>query len=331
VRTSSVVRFWLPMLLVAWLCPAIVWAQKARSLEEKETARAMFREGDELYTMRDYAGALKVFLAADEIMGLPTTGLEVGRTQIQLRQLVEARDTLMRVIRSPIAPSEPDVQAEARAEAEELAAETAGRIPTLRVEVRGVPASLPVVIQLDGKPIASAAIAHGVKVNPGIRIVRAEAAGFITRERKIDVDVNQERIVTLTMRKRPEQATKEVVIDDDVPPQLPPEPWDDAAVFAWSSFGVSAAGLLVGTIFGVLTITKEAALADACQGGRCPESERGNLRQALAFSEVATAGFVVSAVTLGFGITALVLGSDDDDEAARVELTPGGLRFGGRF
>ena len=60
---------------------------------DRETARALMREGRELRDSGDLASALKQFEAANGIMHVPTTELEVARTQAALGLLVEALDT----------------------------------------------------------------------------------------------------------------------------------------------------------------------------------------------------------------------------------------------
>jgi hypothetical protein len=44
--------------------------QDGPSAADKETARTLFRDGDEKFRAKDYEAALKAFLAADEIMGV---------------------------------------------------------------------------------------------------------------------------------------------------------------------------------------------------------------------------------------------------------------------
>jgi hypothetical protein len=248
-----------------------------------------------------------------------------------LRLHVEARDTLMRVTRLPVDPNEPDVQTEARAEALELANQVAGRIPTLKVEIRGVVDAVNVVVKLDGRPMAAAAIAHGVRVNPGIRRVRAQAAGYITRERNIDVAESQERIVTMTMRKLPAGAKSEVVVDEDDQRVLLGGATNHLTTLGWIGIGVGGAGVLVGTIFGVLTISKEASLADSCPASRCPASERGDIDEALAFAEVSTAGFVSGAVGLGLGVAARGGAPAGAEISPALTLAPAGVVLEGTF
>lgn len=99
---------------------------------EKETARGHMAEGRARRAESDLRGALASFLAADAIMHVPTTALEVARTQSSLGQLVEARETVRRILRRPVRADDPPPFAEARANAERLDREIAARIPSIR-------------------------------------------------------------------------------------------------------------------------------------------------------------------------------------------------------
>src|SRR5215468_3304078 len=79
-------------------------ALAAPTAAEKETARALMKSARDKRRASDLRGALVDFTKARAIMNVPTTGLEVGKTQMDLGLLVEARDTLLEVARSPAAP-----------------------------------------------------------------------------------------------------------------------------------------------------------------------------------------------------------------------------------
>src|SRR5262249_1001249 len=60
------------------------------SAADRETARSLMNEGDAKFDAKNYAQALKAYQGAHAIMGLPSTGYAVARTQAALGQLVEA-------------------------------------------------------------------------------------------------------------------------------------------------------------------------------------------------------------------------------------------------
>ncbi|MCA9623582.1 MAG: hypothetical protein KC731_31390, partial [Myxococcales bacterium] len=176
------------------------------SLEEKETARALFREGDEHFREGDFKGALERFAAADDIMNLPTTKIERGRSLMMLGRLIEARDAFVGVGLIPAEDFEPEAQVNARREARELAEQTATRIPTILVEVTGIPEYVPVRVLVDGQEVALSLLRLGVKVDPGKRLLRAEAPDYVTREALVDVKEGESRRITLDLRSLAEVA-----------------------------------------------------------------------------------------------------------------------------
>src|ERR1700683_2568222 len=94
------------VLLLSGVSVRVAHAEPTAS--EKETARTMMDEGHARRDAGDHKAALAQFLGADAIMHVPTTGVEVGREQIALGLLVEARDTLERIMRTPAVPGEPE-------------------------------------------------------------------------------------------------------------------------------------------------------------------------------------------------------------------------------
>src|SRR5262245_66695671 len=76
-------------------------AVAAPSAQDRERARGFMDLGDDKTAAGDLEGALKAYQAADGIMGVPTTGLEVARALEKLGRLIEARDACVRVTRFP--------------------------------------------------------------------------------------------------------------------------------------------------------------------------------------------------------------------------------------
>src|SRR5688572_2041922 len=91
------------------------------SAADLESARELYKEGKELRTKGDLKGALEKFKAAHAYGGTPVTGVELGKTHMQLGELVEAREILLSVGRMKVQPDETEKSTAARTEAAELA------------------------------------------------------------------------------------------------------------------------------------------------------------------------------------------------------------------
>ena len=74
------------------------------SAADLESARELFKEGREARQNGDLKRALDRFKAAHAYGQTPVTALELGRTHIQLGELVEGREVLLSVARIKVQP-----------------------------------------------------------------------------------------------------------------------------------------------------------------------------------------------------------------------------------
>jgi hypothetical protein len=87
---------------------------------EKESARVLLDEGDARIEQADLEGALRAYEAADVVMHVPTTGIEVAKTLERLGRLAEADRAARGVIEHPQPADEPVEFSEARRQAQAL-------------------------------------------------------------------------------------------------------------------------------------------------------------------------------------------------------------------
>jgi hypothetical protein len=270
------------------------------SASDRETARTLMAEGDKKRESGDLTGALKAFQQADTIMNVPTTGLEVARVQVRLGKLLEARDTLARVIRIPVSAGEPGVFATARKTAETLNAELGERVPGVRIKVIGADPGVEPQIAVDGETVPSS-IAAPRKLNPGAHEV-VVTSGAVERRQSF----------TLA-----ERETRDVSVD--LSPAAPPPPPDETGpkgagpgkALMYGGFGVGAVGLAVGSITGLMSISKVSSIREGCVDNRCPPEKQSDIDSAKSLGTVSTVAFIVGGVGVGVGIVGLVMTSSD--------------------
>jgi hypothetical protein len=272
----------------------------AQSLSDRETARGLMEDGDDKRESGDLKGALKSYQAADAIMHVPTTGLEVARAQAALGLLLEARETVSRVMRLPVKAHEPPPFVAARKAAEQLSSELGERIPAIQVKVVHAPAAESVRIEIDGEAIPAAAADVPRKVNPGRHVVVVRVGDTEKRE---EVEVR-------------EGETKAVTIDASEPPPEPPAeelPGDSAGApspgkaLVIGGFALAAVGIGVGSVTGIMSLSRTSSLKEACTGTVCPPERRDDLDSAKTLGNVSTVAFLAGAVGAGLGIAGLVL------------------------
>jgi hypothetical protein len=275
-------------------------AVAAPSASDKETARALMKDGETKREKGDHKSALQSFHAAHAIMNVPTTGLELGRSQMDLGLLVEARDTLLGVTRLPVLPGESANMPAAREEAQALADEIEPRIPTLTINLVGVPPGTTAKVSVDDHPILAATIGVPRKHNPGEHVI-AVVAGSIEKKQAVVLA---------------EGDTKELTIDLHAPeldrdePAMPSgdEPSGDARApnYSLMYIGIASAGVfgVVGGVTGLLAFSRAGAARDGCDGNRCPPSTHDQIESSKTFGTVSTISFALA----GAGAVVAVIG-----------------------
>jgi hypothetical protein len=231
------------------------------------------------------------FSAADSLVHTPTTGYEVGATEARLGLLIEARTKLLDVVRLPIAAGEPAQFAEARAKAARLSDELADRIPSLRIHVRGLPASAVTELVVDGSLIPPEAISAPVRVNPGRHELRLRAAGQVVRM-EVDVAEHQVRDVDFPIAPAPPSVRMPLRAPArTTPPTL-----------AYASFGVSGAALVLGATGALIALSEKSTLDNECGITLCPSSAGSTVHAADTWADVATVSFIVAGAAAVAGV-----------------------------
>lgn len=295
-------------------------AQTAPSPADKETARKLVTRGNDKLQAGDYAAALEAFQGADAIMGVPTTGLGVGRSLILLGRLVEARDKLLRVERIPAPEGEPAPFAAARLEAKSLADDLGRRIPSVTVTISGPPADTAIALTVDGHAVPPQTMGLPRSVDPGEHTIAATAPGYADAQ------------TTITVREA-EQAQVELRLLPGGESDAPETESDPSEVMVWAGFSAAGAGAIVGAIVGGLSLSSAAKAEEGCDANNnCPATNQSHADQADALAHGATASFVIAGVGAVVGLVGVVLAPGDavsvTPEADGAEL---GLSLVGRF
>jgi hypothetical protein len=260
----------------------------------------------------DLQGALDKFQAADAIMGVPTTGLELARTQAELSLLVEALDTCTRVLRYPVEPHEPEPFQSARAEAKQLRDQIRVRIPSLAFELASTEHPGGIELRVDGALVPQAAYGVPRRVNPG------------THEIALTVGENRQVVWVTVAEGQTRRVALKVPAGHEPPPPSPPENHGPNA-WVWGGFGVAALGFTLGTVTGMLAWSERNALDDHCPDRVCVEDEdQQRLDRAYGYANVSTGSFVVGGLGAAVGIGALLLAGPEDTANTEARIRPCG-------
>lgn len=285
------------------------------SAADKDTARALMSQGNDLRAKGDLKGALQSFQAADAIMHVPSTGIEVAKTEAALGELVEARDTALAVARTTPTPGEPKPFTDARKEAQTLGNALEPRIPALQITVKNAPSGTTPAVDVDGVSIPAAAIGFPHKVNPGHHVIAA-TAGTAHAQAEVDVAEHETKGVVVEL---PESAAPPPVAAVPAPsmPSHASTPSDHPKkkfpVLAVAGFAVGAVGIAVGSVTGLMSISKTSSLKDECPNDQCPASTfdsdqfQSDKSSAATLGTVSTIAFIVGGAGIAVGIVGLVL------------------------
>ena len=330
------------------LAGAFVIAQPASaepSAADKETARALMATGRQDRASGDLQGALKAFMAADALMRVPTTGLEVARSQVALGLLVEARDTALQVTRLPVAAHEPAPFKVARDAASSLSDELLSRIPSLTITVTNAPEGSTPSVTLDGAPLSFETLGTPRKLDPGHHVVTARAG---SAEGKQELDVAEQDAKAVEIVLPPQMAaSSDSSSDTAATPAAEPAPAGRSpasTALLIGGFGLAGVGLVAGSVTGILSLSKTSAIKTSaeCSGNVCNPSEDGDISSAKSLATVSTVSFIVAGVGATAGVIGLFVGghsspppAKDQEQEGKIRLEPviglGSLGLRGEF
>jgi hypothetical protein len=274
---------------------------------DRETARQLMEDGRALRDKNDLKGALQRFKAADDIMQVPTTGLELARTQVALGLLVEARDTIARIRLIPAKASDPVQFKEARVKAGQLDASLDGRVPRVTVVVHGASSGQALSVSIDGVPVPAAVVGLPRTVDPGHHVVLVKTDGA---EGQQDVDVREGETKSLDVAL---VATTPRPTTDAPAPETPAmrETSHAPDALTYASGAVAVVGIAVGAVTGAMSWSQTSSLSTACPGHTCPPASYSSYDSANTLATISTVAFAVGGVGACLAVISLVVGHEE--------------------
>jgi hypothetical protein len=305
---GAIVRAVLFGLALALISPS---ARADATPAERETAHTLLASGREKRRGGMLKEALVDFQRAHAIMRLPTTALDLGKTQEALGLLVEARATFLEAARHPTRANESRELKRARAEAKQAAEAIAPRLATLTLSVtRGAH------VKLDDAPISASSIGVPLKLNPGKHEIAATQG---VEEKRTSVELA-------------EGAAQEVelVFADATPPPTTTAPLSPVSSEAktsslvWIGLAVAGAATAVGATTGIVALDIHGDVAGRCEDGvRCPPSTFSDIDRGETFGTVSTIAFVVASLGVGVLVYGLLTPNVDKTSSAKIDWMRG--------
>ena len=270
-------------------------------------------------------------------MHAPSTAYEKARTQAALGLLVEARDTIAEIRRLPSKPNDPAPFKEARSKAEELDTELSVRVPALTIAIKGVPDGETAAVTIDSEQVPASALGLPHAVDPGHHVVVAKSP---TAEGKLEVDVKEgdqkPAEVTLVSTGAP---AAQAATDESEPEQPAPKVVSHSpTLLTWDAGAFAVVGIAVGSVTGIMSLSKKSALQNECTNDVCGPSSYADYNAANSLATASTIAFIAAGVGVAVAAVTLIVGHKTSTPpaaapaaaTARPTLTPWiGLGAGG--
>jgi hypothetical protein len=262
------------------------------SAGESTQAAEHFDRGVTYYEEADYSAALVEFKRAYEISPAWRVLFNIGQTDFQLHEYVEALGALRRFV----AEGGELIKPKRRAEVDAELADLNDRVARVSFESN----LSETTISVDGQPVGVTPLSGPVLVSAGIRRVTALHTGRDPVEQRISVIGGDAMAVQLDFAIPPiSEAGLQPAFTRSPAPRR--EPRRLPAVVA---FGTAVVGLATGSVFGVLAIADKANLDEVCTSGRaCPATSRSTIDAVALNALIANIGFAVAAAGAVTGLT----------------------------
>jgi hypothetical protein len=306
----------------ATIAPATARADGASaepSAEDKESAKVVFGLALSLREQGKLPEALEKFKLANKLYSTPITALELGKTHLALKQLVAAHAAFASVAKIPIRPSESEKSAEARVEAAKLALEVRPRLAELTIALTvglgtGVPKGVTPSVTIDDVEVPAKTLDSVQLLDPGEHVIVVRASGAEDRRVTVTLVEGQKRVETIAM---PTSAPPLLV------PPLPKPEKSSTSPLVYLGFGVAGAGLIVGSVTGVMALMKAKNVKGKCDGDLCPPEVSSDLDLSRRLGNVSTVALVVGGVGATIGVIGLVSSGGGAKDAAGVHAFVG--------
>jgi hypothetical protein len=284
--------------LAALLASASVLATHAARADATED-EALIRQGLDLRRAHRDAEALELFRKAYAIHATPRARAQIALAEQSLGQWVAAEADLRTALESDDA-----WVLRNRASLEEARSFVATHLGWLTVS-----SSVQARLSVNGTPAGATPMKDPLRVVAGTALLRVEADGYVTVDRSVRVEPGEHAAEFVALAPESTRASAPPAHEDDAargaaPPLRPPAADSPSRPVPWaalSAAAVGAAGVTVGTIYGIEVLTDKAARDQHCDAGRCDPvglnydaSARGAATVSTISFGVAAAGFVVS-------------------------------------
>jgi hypothetical protein len=110
-----------------------------------------------------------------------------------------------------------------------------------------------------------------------------------------------------------------------VPVESPPRSMSTATKVAIASFAVGGAGLITGSVVGIVVLSRHSSIERGCNGAACPSGDNGEVTSYRGLAYLSTVAFIVGGVGVAAGVTLLFAAPKGTPVSAYVGPTSAGV------
>jgi hypothetical protein len=304
------------------------------SAAETATARSLAVEGLKLAQANNCADAVPKLERAEKLYHSTVVASRLGECYVNVGRLVEGTEILRKVLREPQPADATPALTKALDRAQHALDGAKPRIAGLTVKVAPVP---DMRVKIDGNAVPSALVDTEVPTDPGEHSIEVTAPGFLRSATRVGVGEGEKKSVTLTLSRDPNAAAPSapvvaaVASGNAAPPSAAAaEPAPAATVApdaaparapnrtaAYVAYGVGAAGVVAGGVFGILTLKRYKDIHSHCPNEVCSADQKNELDSAKQLGNMSTIAFGVGGASLVLGsVLFFTAGPSDVDHAA---------------
>lgn len=304
-------------------------AQTAAS--DKVAAEALFDEARALMKEGKYEEACPKLVDSQRLDPGVGTLLYLASCHEKSGKLATAWVTFREAAAAAHRANQPDREKTATARADALTP----LLPRLKVEPN-TSAGEPEITR-DGVPVTRASWGTPIPVDPGAHVIKAQLAGHKPWSVTIDAPKGETVTVAVPALEREPAATSPAPIappteaaaepssaTSSAPSSGEAQPSSVRRALPYAAAGVGAAGVVVGTIFGLRAFSLASSVEETCPSGPCSGDAVAQANDSRTAGDVSTVAFAVGAVALG---AAAVLWLTEPSRAPRARASVRGFTF----
>jgi hypothetical protein len=321
---SRAVALALTVSLTSSLVSPALMAQDQPRAENVAAARTLGVQGIQLADAGNCDQAIEKLTRAEALFHVPTILGRLGECQVQVGQIVLGTENLNRVIREQLSANAPKAFRDAQDRAQKVLVQAQPKIAYLTVKVE--PQVAQTTVTVGGTPVPAALIGAERPTDPGTHEVVASAPGYHEAKSSVTLAEGGRQEIALQLEKDPNATvtaapigTSPTTPGQSVAPTPADAPKKKSNTLAYVLLGVGGAGVVIGSVTGLLAMSKKGDLN--CPQDQCPPTEKNKLDSAQTMANVSTTTFGVGLASAAVG-TVLLLVNSGSSEKAQTTVKP---------